>query len=87
MQNSQTYVSTDWSRPRVVTYYGLAGRPLAAGKHDLTRYPPVGSGKELKFTGRAVYEDLCLSVNLRRQEFYCQWTSRVEQFTCGAAIK
>ena len=25
--------------------------------------------------------------NLRRQEFCCQWTSRVEQFTCGTAIK
>ena len=23
--------------------------------------------------------------NLRRQEFCCQWTSRVEQFTCGTA--
>jgi len=25
--------------------------------------------------------------NLRRQEFCRQWTSRVEQFTCGTAIK
>ena len=25
--------------------------------------------------------------NLRWQEFCCQWTSRVEQFTCGTAIK
>ena len=25
--------------------------------------------------------------NLRRQEFCCQWTSHVEQFTCGTAIK
>jgi len=24
--------------------------------------------------------------SLRRQEFCCQWTSRVEQFTCGTAI-
>ena len=25
--------------------------------------------------------------NLRWQEFCCQWTSRVEQFTCGTAFK
>ena len=25
--------------------------------------------------------------NLRRQEFCCQWTSRVEQLTCGTAFK
>jgi len=25
--------------------------------------------------------------NLRQQEFCRQWTSRVEQFTCGTAIK
>ena len=25
--------------------------------------------------------------NLRRQEFCCQWTTRVEQFTCGTAFK
>ena len=25
--------------------------------------------------------------NLRRQEICCQWTSRVDQFTCGTAIK
>ena len=25
--------------------------------------------------------------NLRRQEFCCQWTSRVEQFTCGTVIE